>query len=234
METKNDFNLNNVVASWRQELLAQGEILPAEIRELESHLCLSIDGLKQRGLKEDEAFWVARRRLGPGEQIAAEFTKAKPYRLWQNRLHWLTVGVVGAYLWTTGLSFFSNVACKRLEGNGWWLAGVPMFAILSGGMVWLAATCARGYLRRVGRIFSSPCRMAFGWFLLVMIGMVLTYMTCQYISQPSPGSSGGMILVGASIEEFGTSLDNAILTGLMVLVTLGLNWRWKRLAAMQQ
>jgi len=237
METKNDFNLNNAIASWRQELLAQGDILPAEIRELESHLRLSIDGLKQRGLREDEAFWVARRRLGPGEQIAAEFAKAKPYRLWQDRLHWLTVGVVGAYVWTTGLSFFSNVLCKHLkgiEGSGWWLAETPVFAILSGGLVWLAAKRACGCSRRVGKIFSSPWRVASGCFLLMVIGVVLTYVTSRYISQPSPGSDGGELLIGASIENFGMSLDNAILTGLMVLVALGLNWRWKRLASARQ
>src|SRR5208282_305454 len=108
METENDFNLNSAVTSWRQELLAHAEILPEEIRELESHLRLSIDGLKQLGLREVEAFWLARRRLGHGEKIAVEFARAKPYRLWQNRLHWLTAGVLGAYVWTTVLSLLSN------------------------------------------------------------------------------------------------------------------------------
>src|SRR5665213_2316019 len=184
METENDFNLSNAVALWRQALLAQGEILPEEIRELESHLCSSIDGLKQQGLREEEAFWLARRRLGPGEKIALEFAQAKPCRLWQSRLHWLTAGVVGAYAWTTGLSFFSSVLCKRLEGSGgWWLVEIAVFAILSGGIVWLAATRARGWSWSVGRIFGSPWRMALGWFLLVAIGLGLTYVTCQYIAK---------------------------------------------------
>jgi hypothetical protein len=63
MEIKNDFDLNNSVGLWRQEPLALGEILPGEIRELESHLHSSMDGLKQRGVGEEEAFWLARRRL---------------------------------------------------------------------------------------------------------------------------------------------------------------------------
>jgi hypothetical protein len=109
--------------------------------------------------------------------------------------------------------------------------------ILSGGIVWLAATRGRGWSRSVGRIFGSPWRMASGWFLLVALGLGLTVVTCQSISKPSAGSDGGMIggmlSAGASIATFGDSVENALLAGLMVLVTLGLNWRWKRLAAKQ-
>jgi hypothetical protein len=236
MENKNNFNLSNAVALWRQELLAQGEILVGEIRELESHLHSSIDGLKQRGLGEEEAFWLARRRLGPAETIALEFTKAKPYRLWQSRLHWLTAGVLGAYAWTTGLSLLSNgLALHGGASGGRWLVEVVVFAILTGGMVWLAATRARAWSRRFGRIFSSPWRLALGWLLLAAVCVGIGGKTAQLFCQSTlyTNAVGKGVMTGHAAAVWYTSLDTAAAAGLMVLATLGLDWRWRRLAARQ-
>jgi hypothetical protein len=234
METENDFNLSNALALWRQALLAQGEILPEEIRELESHLRSSVDGLKQRGLKEEEAFWLARRRLGSGEKIALEFAQAKPYRLWQSRLHWLTAGVLGAYVWTTGLSLFTNgLALRETWGGNWWLAEVVVFAILTGGMVWLAAPRAHTCFRSLGKIFSSPWRMALGWFLLAAFCVGMTWQTVRMFSQFSSHTDaiGIGVVAGAAAAIWSSSLNNAFAAGLLVLATLALNWRWKKLAA---
>ena len=236
METKNEFNLSNAVAMWRQAMLAQAEILPEEIRELESHLRSSIAALRQRGLGEDEAFWLARRRLGPGEKIAIEFARAKPYRLWQNRLHWLTVGVLGAYAWTTGLSLISNgLALRGAGSSGWWFVETVVFAILTGGMVGLAATRARGRFRSLGKFFSSPWRMALGWFLLTAICVGVAWLTARLFDQQTSYTDavGKGVMTGYAAGVWYTSWDTASAGGLMVLVTLGLNWHWKRSAAKQ-
>jgi hypothetical protein len=186
MEIKEDFNLTNAVALWRQELLAQDEMLPGEIREMESHLHSSIDELEECGMGEDEPFWLAQRRLGPGEKIAIESTKAKPYRLWQNRLHWLTTGVLGAYGWATGLSFFSNgLALHGAASGGWWLAELVIFAILTGGLVWLATRRSRFCSRRLGEIFGSPWRMALGWFLSAAICAGIAWQTARLFYESS-------------------------------------------------
>jgi hypothetical protein len=234
METENDFDLSNAIALWRQALLAEAEILPEEIRELESHLRSSIDGWKKLGLREDEAFWVARRRLGPGEKIAIEFAKANPYRLWQNRLHWLTAGVLGAYAWTTGLSLLSNgLALHGAGSGGWWLAEVVACAALTGGMVWLAATRGRACCRRLAKIFGSPSRMALGWFLLAAICMGIAGQIARLFYQSSSYSDsvGKGILLGYGLGVWFTSLDTAAAAALMVMAALGLNWHWKRWAA---
>jgi len=234
METENEFNLSHAVALWRQALLAQAEILPEEIRELESHLRSSMDGLKKLGLREEEAFWLARRRLGPGEKIAVEFAKAKPYRLWQNRLHWLTAGVLGAYAWTTGLSWISNgLALHGAASGGWWLLEVVVFAILNGGMVWLAATRASACSRRLGKIFSSPWRMALGWFLLAAICVGIAGETVHLFHQQTSYTDAVVkgVMEGYALAVWYTSLDTASAAGLMVLAALVLNWHWNRVAA---
>jgi len=234
MEINNDFDLSNAVALWRQELLAQGGISAGEIRELESHLRSSVDGLKQRGLGEEEAFWLARRRLGPAEKMALEFTKAKPYRLWQNRLHWFTAGVLGAYAWTTGLSLVSNgLALHGGASGGWWLVEVVVLAIVTGGMVWLAATRARAWFQRFGKIFSSPWRLAIGWLCLAAVCVVIAGLTAALFHQSSRYTNevGEGVMAGYAAAVWYTSLDTAAAAGLMVLATLGLDWRWRRLAA---
>jgi hypothetical protein len=233
METENEFNLSNAVALWRQELLTQAEILPEEIRELESHLRSSIDGLKKLGLREDEAFWLARRRLGNGEKIGLEFAKAKPYRLWQNRLHWLTAGVVGAYAWTTGLSLISNWLALHGFGNGgWWLLEVVVFAVVTCGTVWLAATRTTACAQHLGNFFRSPRRTALGWLLLTIICVGIAGLTAGLFYRTTGFSDavGKGVFTGYALAVWYTSLDTACAAGLMVLVNLGLNRHWKNLA----
>jgi hypothetical protein len=236
METENEFNLSNAVALWRQELLTQAEILPEEIRELESHLRSSIDGLKKLDLREDEAFWLAQRRMGTGEKIAIEFAKAKPYRLWQNRLHWLTAGILGAYAWTTGLSLISNWLALHGFGNGgWWLLEVVICAIMTGGVLWFAATRKRAWSKRLGDIFSSPTRIAFGWLLMAAICVGIAGLTAGlfYRTTGFADAVGKGVFTGYALAVWYTSLDAACAAGLMVLLNLGLNRHWKKLAAKQ-
>jgi hypothetical protein len=46
-------------------------------RELESHLRDSIAELRQRGLNDDESFWLARRRADPRQRLGEEFHKVE-------------------------------------------------------------------------------------------------------------------------------------------------------------
>jgi len=64
MENQTRFNLTNAIATWRQDLAARPGMAPERTRELESHLNESIGVLKQRGLSDEEAFWVAYGRMG--------------------------------------------------------------------------------------------------------------------------------------------------------------------------
>ena len=64
MATETRFNLNAAVETWRNELAAQPQLMPDDRRELERHLLDSITDLQERGLCDEEAFWLARRRIG--------------------------------------------------------------------------------------------------------------------------------------------------------------------------
>src|SRR5437660_11289723 len=94
METQSRFDLNHAVAAWRQEVAAQTAISLEQARELETHLLDALPDLQQRGLTEEESFWLARRRLGKPEDIAADFAKGNPGAVWRERVFWIALGAL--------------------------------------------------------------------------------------------------------------------------------------------
>jgi hypothetical protein len=89
MENQTRFDLNAAVESWRNELAAQPNLASDDRRELETHLRDAIAGFQQRGLNDEESFWLARRRVGQPPQLGEEFVKADPAKVWRERIFWM-------------------------------------------------------------------------------------------------------------------------------------------------
>jgi hypothetical protein len=89
MENQTRFDLNAAIENWRQELAAQPNLASDDRRELEMHLRDAIAGFQQRGLNDEESFWLARRRVGQLPQLGEEFIKADPAKVWRERLFWM-------------------------------------------------------------------------------------------------------------------------------------------------
>jgi hypothetical protein len=106
MENQTRFDLNAAIESWRQELAAQPNLASDDRRELETHLRDAIAGFQQRGLNDEESFWLARRRVGQPQQLGEEFVKADPIAIWRERVFWMwlalflssTLGSIGGSL----------------------------------------------------------------------------------------------------------------------------------------
>lgn len=77
MERQPRFDLNTATATWLDELRQSGTLTDDDLRELHGHLLDSIEALKAGGLSEEEAFLVARHRLGSNESLGAEFGKIR-------------------------------------------------------------------------------------------------------------------------------------------------------------
>jgi hypothetical protein len=75
MENQTRFDLNAAVENWRNELAAQPNLAAEDRRELETHLRDAIAGFQQRGLNDEESFWLPRRRVGQLQQLGEEFVK---------------------------------------------------------------------------------------------------------------------------------------------------------------
>ena len=137
METQTRFDLNAAIADWQQELAAQPGLSPVVRRELETHLRDTIAELQHRGLNNEEAFWLARRRTGMPRHLGEEFAKTDPAKAWRERSFWVVVGLLLVNFWGTLIALFNKVqvgAPNRVEDilPGWiwfylpnWLRQLP-------------------------------------------------------------------------------------------------------------
>ena len=64
MERNNEFNIQEQTDHLISKIKSEPSITESDSEELKSHLLDSIDQLKDTGLNDEEAFWVASRRMG--------------------------------------------------------------------------------------------------------------------------------------------------------------------------
>lgn len=73
METT--FSLKNQIKLWKAHLLETGQFNQDNITELESHLYDEMDELKQFNLDDEEAYYIAQKRLGNIKTLTQEYGK---------------------------------------------------------------------------------------------------------------------------------------------------------------
>jgi len=140
METPTRFDLDHAVTTWRRQLTAQPGLTPADVAELEMHLREAFAELHRGGLREAEAFLLARHRVGPPALIAEEFAKAEPMRYWRHCLVWAAGGALFANLWQSTLNAWTQTAGELFLNNlpgeipaPWsWLLAVGLYLLFFG------------------------------------------------------------------------------------------------------
>jgi hypothetical protein len=75
--------LESQFAQWRQYVQSRRELQPSDAEELEDHLRGSVDELLGLGLRPDEAFLVAVKRMGSLDDLSREFAREHSDRLWK-------------------------------------------------------------------------------------------------------------------------------------------------------
>ena len=137
METQTRYDLNAAIESWRLELAAQPNLTAEVRRELETHLRDAIAGFQQRGLNDEESFWLARRRVGQPQQLGEEFVKADPAAVWRERIFWMALGIIVFWQLTLMLTDAARIALNSLtpsfygfyENSGFWFTDVAVLII---------------------------------------------------------------------------------------------------------
>jgi hypothetical protein len=118
------FDLNDEIGKWRSNLAESQTLETSDIDELESHLREEIEQLVTAKLSQQEAFWVARHRLGDADSLAEEFAKINASVLWRKRLFWAGVGL---------FSYIVAIYVARCVSSGLvvlaWFAGVKGYAL---------------------------------------------------------------------------------------------------------
>jgi hypothetical protein len=75
--------LETQFTQWRQYVQRHRELTPSDADELEDHLRGSVDELIGVGLRADEAFLVAVKRMGSLDELSREFAREHSERLWK-------------------------------------------------------------------------------------------------------------------------------------------------------
>jgi len=70
-------------AQWRRYVQRRRELQQSDVEELEDHLRGSVDELVAVGLRADEAFLVAVKRMGSLDELSREFAREHSERLWK-------------------------------------------------------------------------------------------------------------------------------------------------------
>ncbi|MDO3703082.1 permease prefix domain 1-containing protein [Micromonospora sp. C28SCA-DRY-2] len=87
-------------AQWRQHVERRSELQRSDADELEDHLRGSVDELMAIGLRPDEAFLVAVKRMGSLNDLSREFAREHSERLWKQLV--LTGGTDGPVVTARG------------------------------------------------------------------------------------------------------------------------------------
>jgi hypothetical protein len=86
------FQLNKSLEDWRRKLTNSNSLTKSDVDELESHLLDEIDALKEKGLTEEESFFVACGRIGSTDLLSNEFSKVNFNFIWLKKFLWLLSG----------------------------------------------------------------------------------------------------------------------------------------------
>jgi hypothetical protein len=176
-------DLERQIEQWRAGLADSETLASGDIRELESHLREEMDHLKSQGLSGEEAFLVARHRLGDTAHLEQEFAKVNPHRWLVSRLCWIMAGIllwmvagsVGAavstvLLWfgclhvlgTTGLTVIRSV-----------LPPAAMAAVIAAGLWWYSRYTRTGLSPGHSLSRARVVALALGSLLLVQVAFGL-------------------------------------------------------------
>ncbi|MQM27558.1 permease prefix domain 1-containing protein [Glycomyces albidus] len=81
--TGSDTELEAQIAEWRTYMLRRKAISGADVDELEDHLRERVGDLTESGLRPDEAFLIAVKRMGRMDELSREFAREHSDRLWK-------------------------------------------------------------------------------------------------------------------------------------------------------
>jgi hypothetical protein len=93
------FDLNKRISDWKQSLSCYESFTKGNIEELESHLFDQITELKEAGLNDEEAYWVAQKRIGTIESLNSEYTKINNLNILKKKIYWMLTGIAGMLMY---------------------------------------------------------------------------------------------------------------------------------------
>ena len=173
MENANQFRLEVAVDSYFQVLQEKGNYTSEDILELKSHLLDNVTELKKKDLEDDEAFIIAKKRLGKEEELRLEYKKVNGNRFYNRELFILVLSI-STYLFAYYFYNFINDIIKQyaIFGN----KNLTVFGTMNYlfdvtftiGILYLVFNCKK-YFRAAEKLFTkSPVN-----FSLILVALVV-------------------------------------------------------------
>ncbi len=116
-------HIDQRIENWRDALRRSETFGAGDLDELEDHLRDEITNLATVGLSEDEAFDVARRRLGSVDALDTEFRKINDRAIWARRIQWMLAGYLAVLFVRAAIQVVGGVsvsigAAYGMTGSG--------------------------------------------------------------------------------------------------------------------
>jgi hypothetical protein len=104
-----EFNLQEQINNWVGHLKSEPSITESDSEELKTHLLDLIDELKIAGLDEEEAFWVALKRMGSSFELEADYEEVNKPLIQMRRSLFIVAGVLAYFLFYYFIKFSSKL-----------------------------------------------------------------------------------------------------------------------------
>jgi hypothetical protein len=212
MENKTGFDLNGAIAEWRSGMGREDALGAEALRELESHLREGVRELTGKGLSEEEAFLIARRRMGAGPELAKEFAAADPEGVWRRRLFWFVMMSVFTWLFAEfymvlGQVFMSSDFVRTMKYGSvpwiWILAGISAFLVCRGVVRRVSAIGRAGVGLSRRKVGAGVCYgiLALKAFNIFVFPLLFTVMLTLDGSNPRWQAAPGNVIAGYVIKQ---------------------------------
>lgn len=106
------FDLRIQLKRWSSQLKKSESFKTGDIEELEDHILEKTKSLQEKGLTEEEAFWVAVHQTGDPDSLNGEYKKINLRTIWHKRLFW----IFGGYVFFTALHKLVTIPSNFLHG----------------------------------------------------------------------------------------------------------------------
>ncbi|MCU0914493.1 MAG: permease prefix domain 1-containing protein [Planctomycetes bacterium] len=219
------------IGQWRRGLAGAETMTNADLQELESHLREESEHLATAGLSGEEAFLVARHRLGDPAALEEEFAKVHPQRGLVRRLSWALPGVL-LYLAATE---FAQALFSLSLSLGHWAGLRPTAVGLVGSAVQIAGFVAGvlvavwlyrrhahpgtagGTGNSLRMLMVVAAGLALGTWAFLVLDRLLTVL---FVRMVGPAQFGAALYPAAYVREAWHLLLPVVLAGLVVVLSL--------------
>ncbi len=217
------FDLDAAITDWRMQL-ANRSMATEQIDELDTHLRDAVDSLTEQGFASpEEAFWLARRRLGEPQELVPEYHKVDGALVAKRRMLWMMLGFLAGGAVATALGGLAATGVSLAAAGGWSGSVSGLISVLVLGAGWLVIFMWGTRMLEPGRWPAWNARsgwaIAAGLLLITLMGQALSFANSLWLPRMMTAETYGHSLMwttlGAQVIRVNLLLAVVIAVGVL-------------------